>query len=116
MPDLIAQLAASARSVPESGIVKVFNYGRTREGLIALWAGEGDTPTPEPIRTGARAALDEGQTFYTYQRGIPALARGNRGLYLAALWPAGPGRGLFRHLRRNAGNPDGRAARGRRGR
>ena len=73
MSDLIAHLTPSARAVPESGIVAVFNYGRTREGLIALWAGEGDTPTPEPIRAAAKAALDAGQTFYTYQRGIPPL-------------------------------------------
>ena len=73
MSDLIAHLAPSALAVPESGIVAVFNYGRTREGLIALWAGEGDTPTPELIRSGAKAALDAGQTFYTYQRGIPPL-------------------------------------------
>ena len=45
----------------------------TREGLIPLWAGEGDTPTPELIRAGAKAALDAGQTFYTFQRGIPPL-------------------------------------------
>jgi aspartate/methionine/tyrosine aminotransferase len=73
MPDLIAQLTPSARALPESGIVRVFNYGRTREGLVALWAGEGDTPTPELIRSAAKAALDAGQTFYTYQRGIPPL-------------------------------------------
>jgi len=73
MSDLIAHLTPSARALPESGIVAVFNYGRTREGLIALWAGEGDTPTPEPIRAAAKAALDAGQTFYTYQRGIPPL-------------------------------------------
>ncbi len=73
MSDLITALAPSARAMPESGIVKLFNYGRTREGLIALWAGEGDTPTPELIRAGAKAALDDGQTFYTFQRGIPPL-------------------------------------------
>jgi aspartate/methionine/tyrosine aminotransferase len=73
MPDLITELTPSARNLPESGIVKVFNYGRNREGLIALWAGEGDTPTADPIRAAAKAALDEGQTFYTYQRGIPPL-------------------------------------------
>jgi len=73
MPDFITHLAPSARAVPESGIVKVFNYGRTREGLIALWAGEGDTPTPELIRSAVKISLDQGQTFYTYQRGIPPL-------------------------------------------
>jgi aspartate/methionine/tyrosine aminotransferase len=73
MADLISGLSAAALAVPESGIVKVFNYGRTREGLIALWAGEGDTPTPEVICAAAHAALAEGHTFYTYQRGIPSL-------------------------------------------
>jgi aspartate/methionine/tyrosine aminotransferase len=73
MSSLIAQLAAPARALPESGIVKLFNYGRTRPGLIGLWAGEGDLPTPEPIRAAASTALAEGQTFYTYQRGIPTL-------------------------------------------
>jgi aspartate/methionine/tyrosine aminotransferase len=73
MADLISALSPSARAVPESGIVKVFNYGRLREGLIALWAGEGDTPTPGMICAPAHAALAEGQTFYTYQRGIPPL-------------------------------------------
>ncbi len=66
-------LTTSARALPESGIVKVFNYGRTRPGLIPLWAGEGDTPTPELISAAAVQGLAEGQTFYTYQRGIPAL-------------------------------------------
>lgn len=73
MSDPFADLTPSARTLPESGIVKVFNYGRTREGLIPLWAGEGDTPTPEIIHRAASAALADGQTFYTYQRGIPEL-------------------------------------------
>jgi len=73
MSDLFGDLTPSARRVPESGIVKVFNHGRTREGLIPLWAGEGDTPTPPLIQRAAAEALADGQTFYTYQRGIPAL-------------------------------------------
>ena len=70
---LIAGLTPSARRLPESGIVKVFNYGRTREGLVPLWAGEGDMPTPAFISNAATAALAAGETFYTYQRGIPPL-------------------------------------------
>ena len=81
MADLISALSASARAVPESGIVKVFNYGRTREGLIALWAGEGDTPTSPLICAPAHAALDAGQTFYTYQRGIPPLREALAGYF-----------------------------------
>ncbi|WP_088344608.1 MULTISPECIES: pyridoxal phosphate-dependent aminotransferase [Rhodomicrobium] len=85
MSDLISQLAASARTIPESGIVKLFNYGRNRDGLIALWAGEGETPTSEPIRAAASAALAEGQTFYTYQRGIPPLREAIAG-YMSRLY------------------------------
>jgi aspartate/methionine/tyrosine aminotransferase len=73
MSKLMAGLTSSALALPESGIVKVFNYGRTREGLVPLWAGEGDMPTPPLVTDAARAALAEGQTFYTYQRGIPPL-------------------------------------------
>jgi aspartate/methionine/tyrosine aminotransferase len=73
MPGLNAQLAPSAQSLPESGILKVFNYGRNREGLIPLWAGEGDVTTPPFIGAAANAAFMDGQTFYTYQRGIPSL-------------------------------------------
>ena len=56
--------AASSRSL---------NYGRGREGLIPLWAGEGDLPTPAFICEAATRALAAGETFYTWQRGIPEL-------------------------------------------
>lgn len=78
---LAAELTPSARRLPESGIVKVFNYGRTREGLVPLWAGEGDTPTPDFICAAASRALAAGETFYTYQRGIPPLREALAGYY-----------------------------------
>lgn len=53
--------------------MRVFNYGRGREGLIPLWVGEGDLPTPPFIVEAAAKALRDGDTFYTWQRGIPAL-------------------------------------------
>ncbi|MEX0956999.1 MAG: pyridoxal phosphate-dependent aminotransferase [Rhizobiaceae bacterium] len=78
-------LRAEARLAPESGIVAVANYGWGREGLIPLWAGEGDLPTPDFISGPAARALEGGETFYTYQRGIPdlrnALARYHTGLF-----------------------------------
>ena len=58
---------------PESGIVEVFKYGRDRPGLIPLWIGEGHRPTPGFIADAATRALAEGDTFYTWQRGIPEL-------------------------------------------
>lgn len=70
---LLENLRSEARLAPESGIVAVANYGRGREGLIPLWAGEGDLPTPSFISDAAARGLSAGETFYTWQRGIPDL-------------------------------------------
>ena len=70
---LLDDLREEARSAPESGIVAVANYGWGRPGLIPLWAGEGDLPTPSFIADAASSALAGGETFYTRQRGIPEL-------------------------------------------
>lgn len=70
---LIQTLRAEARAAPESGIVAVVNHGRLREGLIPLWAGEGDLPTPAFISDAAARGLAAGETFYTWQKGIPEL-------------------------------------------
>lgn len=82
---LIASLRPSAQISPVSGIVEVANYGWGRDGLIPLWAGEGDTPTPSLIYEAATRSLEAGETFYTYQLGIPplreALATYFQGLY-----------------------------------
>lgn len=65
-----AELALRA---PVSGIVDVITYGRDREGLIPLWVGEGDLATPDFITQAAAESLAQGETFYTWQRGIPEL-------------------------------------------
>lgn len=70
---LIESLSPRSLRAPESGIVEVVNYARGREGLIPLWVGEGDLPTPDFIARPAAEALLRGETFYTWQRGIPEL-------------------------------------------
>jgi len=70
---LIEILRPQARLAPESGIVAVMNHGRRKPGMIPLWAGEGDLPTPDFISEAAAQALAAGETFYTWQRGIPEL-------------------------------------------
>ncbi|GLK72249.1 pyridoxal phosphate-dependent aminotransferase [Ancylobacter dichloromethanicus] len=72
-PSLLDHIRPQALSLPESGIVEVMNYGRRHEGLIPLWAGEGDLPTPAFISEAATRSLAAGETFYTWQRGIPEL-------------------------------------------
>nr|WP_234051116.1 MULTISPECIES: pyridoxal phosphate-dependent aminotransferase [unclassified Xanthobacter] len=69
----LAQVRQHIVALPESGIVEVMNYGRSRPGMIPLWAGEGDVPTPGFICDAAAAALHGGETFYTWQRGLPEL-------------------------------------------
>ncbi len=71
--DILGNLSPRALNAPESGIVELVNYARGRDGLIPLWVGEGDLPTPGFISGAAMAALEAGETFYTWQRGIPEL-------------------------------------------
>lgn len=68
-----ADARIEARQAPDSGIVEVFNYGRGCPGIIPLWAGEGDLPTPPFIADAAARSLAAGETFYTAQRGLPEL-------------------------------------------
>lgn len=88
---LIAELRPEARNAPESGIVEVVNHGRLKPGLIPLWVGEGDLSTPDFIVRAANKSLTDGETFYTWQRGIPelreALARYHTALYGQPLSP-----------------------------
>lgn len=69
----VETLRAAALAAPESGIVAVVNKGRQVPGLIPLWAGESDLPTPSFISDAATKALAGGETFYTWQRGVPEL-------------------------------------------
>lgn len=81
----LSTLRPEALNAPSSGIVEVFDYGRNRPGLIPLWVGEGDLPTPAFISEAATRSLAAGETFYTYQSGLPELrqsiARYINGLY-----------------------------------
>ena len=70
---LVDDLRPEARAAPESGIVAVANYGWSKPDVIPLWAGEGDLPTPDFISEAATRSLKNGETFYTWQRGIPEL-------------------------------------------
>lgn len=60
-------------ALPHSPIAVIADYGHGREGIIPLWFGEGDLPTPEPISEAGIRAIREGQVFYTHQRGLPRL-------------------------------------------
>ena len=72
-PDLASQLRPAAAGLPESGIIHVMNHGWEKPEIIPLWAGEGDLPTPQFICDAANKSMLAGETFYTYQSGLPEL-------------------------------------------
>jgi aspartate/methionine/tyrosine aminotransferase len=75
----------NAGAAPASGIVEIYDYGRDRPGLLPLWVGEGDLATPDFITEAAVRSLRDGETFYTYQAGIPSLREAIAG-YLSQLY------------------------------
>jgi aspartate/methionine/tyrosine aminotransferase len=81
----MSALKPSIASEPASGIVDVFNYAGGNPDVIPLWVGQGHLPTPDFICDAAIQSLKAGETFYTWQRGIPelrqALARYHQRLY-----------------------------------
>ena len=66
-------IKTSQRDEPDSGILVAVNHGFGRPDIIPLWTGEGHLPTPRFICEAATRSLDDGETFYTWQRGIPEL-------------------------------------------
>ena len=69
--DLLSALRREARDAPDSGIVAAFNSGRGRPGLLRRAGGR--SADPEFIHSATAKSLAAGETFYTYQRGIPEL-------------------------------------------
>ena len=66
-------LRPAINALPDNRIGDIFRYGRDREGLIPLWFGEGDIPTPRFIIDAAYQGMLDGQVFYSNQRGLPEL-------------------------------------------
>lgn len=70
---IVQSLSARALQAPESGISEIISFAKTHANLLPLWVGEGDLPSPDFINQAAIAGLNNGETFYTWQRGIPDL-------------------------------------------
>ena len=75
MPDTLdlSTLGGAVNALAETDIVKIAKYGWGRQGLIPMWFGEGDVPTPTFISHAAHEAMLRGETFYTDQNGIEDL-------------------------------------------
>ncbi|PUA18159.1 pyridoxal phosphate-dependent aminotransferase [Glaciimonas sp. PCH181] len=61
------------QNLAPSRIREVANVGIGRSDVLPFWFGEPDQVTPAFIRDAAKAALDDGDTFYTGNHGIPPL-------------------------------------------
>ena len=61
------------QNLQASLIAEVAILGMGDPEVLPLWFGEGDLPTPRFITEAAARALEAGETFYTFERGVPAL-------------------------------------------
>src|SRR5271167_3522154 len=87
-----AALAASALRVPHSRIRELAEIAMSMAGVLKLYFGESNLPTPEYIKRAAQKAMADGFTFYTENAGLPSLrnslARYYRELHAVELEPA----------------------------
>ena len=70
---MTAEINTNVAQLAESQIRQIMELGRRMEGVIPLWFGEGDEPTPDFIKQAAVQALAEDKTFYVPNSGVPEL-------------------------------------------
>src|SRR5271157_4262608 len=72
-------LAKSATAIPHSRIRELAEIAMRMDGVLKLYFGESNVPTPEYIKRAAQKAMADGFTFYTENAGLlstrEALAR-----------------------------------------
>lgn len=66
-------IASSAAGIPQSRIRELAEAAMRMDGVLKLYFGESNIPTPDYIKRAASAALVEGYTFYTQNAGLPGL-------------------------------------------
>jgi aspartate/methionine/tyrosine aminotransferase len=68
-------LAHSVENVPHSRIRELAEVAMSMDGVLRLYFGESNLPTPDYIKDAAVQALADGYTFYTENAGLPSLRR-----------------------------------------
>jgi len=68
-------IAPSARDVRYSRIRELAEIAMGMEGVLRLYFGESNLPTPAFIKEAATRAMNDGFTFYTENAGMPSLRR-----------------------------------------
>jgi aspartate/methionine/tyrosine aminotransferase len=71
----MAHIASSVERVPYSRIRELAEIAMQMDGVLRLYFGESDQPTPEYIKQAAWRAMEDGYTFYTENAGMPSLRR-----------------------------------------
>ena len=66
-------LAASAKQVPHSRIREIADAAMRMDGVLKLYFGESNVPTPYYIKQAAARSLDEGYTYYSENAVLPGL-------------------------------------------
>ena len=61
--------------VPRSRIRELAEIAMDMDGVLRLYFGESNLPTPEYIKRAAVRAMEDGYTFYTENAGLPSLRR-----------------------------------------
>jgi hypothetical protein len=69
------QLASSVERVPHSRIRELAEIAMGMDGVLRLYFGESNLPTPDYIKRAAVDAMENGYTFYTENAGLPSLRR-----------------------------------------
>src|SRR4051812_12121491 len=72
-PHTLTPYAASLERVPYSGIRELGEAALAMDGVLRLYFGESNVPTPQYIVDSAVRALAEGYTFYSENAGLPSL-------------------------------------------
>jgi aspartate aminotransferase len=73
--DPLTPYAASLAHVPYSGIRELGEIAMSMDGVLRLYFGESNLPTPGFIVDAAVRALNDGYTFYSENAGLPTLRR-----------------------------------------
>src|SRR5215471_20661701 len=85
-------IATSVEMVPRSRIRELAEIAMSMDGVLRLYFGESNLPTPDYIKQAAIRAMHDGFTFYTENAGLPstrrAIAANYAELHNVALDPA----------------------------
>jgi aspartate/methionine/tyrosine aminotransferase len=68
-------IASTAAQVPHSRIRELAEIAMSMDGVLRLYFGESNLPTPDYIKQAAIRAMNEGFTYYTENAGLPSTRR-----------------------------------------